>query len=298
MSNGFVFVLDKAILGTGGSIAKPAKYAGYSGLVAAGAAALLLFGYAPPTLFIMGWSLVAGVLWVAALWLFFVGLKFGEPSRIVPIIGSAVPLFTLLIAATFLGERLAGGEILAVLFLIAGGALLSIRLKGVSGVPIKALAGAVFGGAAFAGHFALTKFLYDNFDPFLAAFSYVRLGVGIVAALLLLWLWVTSPKKKKRTARASKAKKKRTALVATAFVSSKVIGTGALVLQNYAISLGSVTIVNALQGTQYVFVLLLAGVVSTRWPKLFREELGRVALMQKIAGILLVSVGLILILDL
>lgn len=295
IANGLVFVVDKSLLKSGGSISNPARYAAYSGLVAGGAAALLPFGYAAPNAFVIWWSLLAGVLWVTALWLFFIGLKFGEASRVVPVIGSAVPLFTFLFAAVFLGERLGAGEMAAVGLLVGGGALLSIQFKGTQGLPLRALMGAVLGGAAFAAHFALAKFIYDRFDPFLAGFAYVRLGTGAAALLLILWLWISGGRVKQPASTTKKAKRRRTA-VAAVFFGNKLLGTGALVLQNYAISLGSVTIVNALQGTQYAFVFLLAILISWRWPHLFREELHRVALMQKVSGILLVSLGLLFLL--
>jgi len=98
--NAFVFVIDKSLLGSEGKIGQPARYAAYSGLVAGGAFVLLFFAYASPTPFIVGWSLLLGVFWVVALWLFFISLKHGEASRVVPIIGSAVPLFTLLFAVS------------------------------------------------------------------------------------------------------------------------------------------------------------------------------------------------------
>ena len=78
------------------------------------------------------------------------------------------------------------------------------------------------------------------------------------------------------------------------FVANKALAAGAFILLNYAISLGSVTVVNALQGTQYVWLLLLAAAVSAGWPKLFREELSRVAVWQKVAGVVLVSLGVAL----
>lgn len=83
-------------------------------------------------------------------------------------------------------------------------------------------------------------------------------------------------------------------MVASVFMANKALAAGAFILLNYAISLGSVTVANALQGTQYVFLLLLATAVSVGWPKLFREELSRMAVWQKVSGIVLVSLGVVL----
>ena len=55
------------------------------------------------------------------------------------------------------------------------------------------------------------------------------------------------------------------------FTLNKILAASAFLLQSYAISLGSVTAVNALQGTQYVFLLGLTAVVSLWFPKLFHE---------------------------
>lgn len=292
--NAVVFVIDKGLLATSGVISQPARYAAYSGLVAAGAVVVLPFAYRPPNAFVLWWSLAAGICWVLALWLFFVGLKYGEASRAVPITGSAVPLFTLILAVTFLGERLAASQIIGVVGLIIGGALLSIPLSGTRGLLGWPLMAAIGGGAAFAAYFAIVDFVYDRFDPFLAAFAYTRLGVGVAALGLFICVRVFG-KESKQLQRKSRRKKLAQAawVVPVAFILSKGIGTLALILQNWAIDLGSVTVVNALQGTQYIVLLSLAALVSVKFPRLFREELRRIALVQKIGGIMLIALGLI-----
>ena len=292
--NATVFVVDKGLLGQRHSVVgRPAWYAAYSGLVAAGAGLLLLYQFVPLTLPIAGWSLLAGGLWVVALWFFFRALQGGEPSRVVPIAGSAVPVFTWLIATVFLAEQLTGHELLGVGVLILGGLLLSVRWHAHQGLPPSVLAAALASGAAFAGHFAITKYVYDFSESFLALFAYIRLGVGVWAALLLLALWW------QRRKPASRPPQRRaglgTAGIVWVFVASKSIGMVALLLQNYAIAQGSVTVVNALQGTQYLFILLLALALSRWAPQFVREELHRVALLQKIGGIVAVTLGLVLV---
>jgi drug/metabolite transporter (DMT)-like permease len=225
---------------------------------------------------------------MAALWLFFVALKYGEPSRVVPLVGSSVPVATLILAVLFLNEQLAAQQLLAIALLIGGGIVLSIKLGG--GAPLWKLGSftAVASGAAFAGHFAVTKYIYTLPAPFVALFAYVRIGVGVWALLLLLLLWHRQPAKRARRTKAQWA----IGGIAAAFVISKVVGMAALLLQNYAIAIGSVSVVNALQGAQYFFVLVLALIFSHWAPKFFREEVSRVALAQKIIGIACITVGL------
>ena len=295
-----VFTVDKSLLSSGNSVVgNPAKYAALSGLAAAGAAVVLPFGFALPNEFVVAWSLAGGICWVAALWLFFIALKEGESSRVVPLAGSAVPVFTLVIAATFLGEALSGQQLWAVAALIAGGALLSIELKGTARLPRRVLLAAVGSGLAFATYFVIVDALYERFGPFVAAFAYSRLGVGLVALLLLIQVLQREQATGRRPAKRSSAKRSSTLaraglVIGLAFIGSKVLAAVALILQNYAIKEGSVTVVNALQGTQYAFLLLLAFIISYQFPKLFKEELGRVAVGQKIAGIAVIGLGLML----
>lgn len=296
--NGLVFIVDKGLLGTESGAGDPKRLAFYSGLLSALAIVLVALDFAPPTGFVVLWSLIAGVLFVSALWLFFTALDSDETSRVVPITGSAVPLFTLLFAVLFLGEVLSGRQLLAVLLLILGGAVLSMQLRQTRGLSFRALWTSIAAGAAFAAYFAVVKYLYDSFQPFWSAFAYSRLGVGIAALVLLgpiVWSSRSRTQVKAKPA-ASKRRRKTLQYIAGAFFGSKVLGTAMFILQNYAISLGSVTVVNALQGTQYLFVLLVAALMSRLLPKLFREELHRVALMQKVAGISLISFGLMLVL--
>jgi drug/metabolite transporter (DMT)-like permease len=291
--NALVFVVDKSLLGSNQPISQPVRYAFYSGLLAGAAGLLLLVPsfFAPVTMFVVGVSTVAGLFHLLALLFFFTALKGGEPSRVVPIAGSVVPLFTFLFAATALGEVLAVRHIGAVALLIVGGGLLSLRLKSARGISGRVLFAAVFSGVFFAAYFAAIKFLYDLADPFLAVFAYSRLIEAALALVLFGPVVLLSSPQRKRRVSPSLAY---SGAVPAVFVANKILAAAAFLLQSYAISLGSVTIVNALQGTQYVALLLLAATVSVWWPWLYREEFSRVALWQKVSGIALVSGGITL----
>lgn len=316
--NALVFVVDKSLLGGKSRVSDPLRYTFYSAALAGAAVVLLALDYVPLTMFVVGWSALAAVLYVAALWVFFAALKKGEPSRVVPISGSAVPAFTLLLAATFLGEVLSGRHWLAVLLLLAGGVLLSVRWRGVKGLSAGVLAGAVASGLLFAGYYAVMKHVYMNTDSFLAVFAYSRvvqavLAVGVFGSWLLLsrrgvrdFYKIPPNPPLSRGALIPAGKRApldkggqggvggRRGVLAVVFIANKTLAAGAFILLNWAISLGSVTVANALQGTQYMFLLLLAAAVSVWWPKLFREELSRVAVWQKVGGIGLISLGVAL----
>ncbi|MAF81111.1 hypothetical protein CL628_03820 [bacterium] len=296
VGNAFVFIIDKTLLTGDNRISNPLRMAYYTGLLSILAVVLLPFVPDLPTVWLLTWSTIASAFFLGALWVFFAALKTDEPTRVVPVIGSAVPLFTLLFAVAFLGERLTGLQILGVIVLIVGGVLLSISIKGVRGLSRQTIWLTLFGGILFAAHFATIKYIYNGYPSFLGAFMYSRLTMTLVAVLFmgpLLWILKKSPRPRRQK---SAANHQKTAVVTSLFIGNKALGAGTVLLQNYAISLGSVTVVNALQGTQYLVLLVLAIAVSRWWPHLWAEELKRVALWQKLSGIILVSSGLALIL--
>ena len=76
------------------------------------------------------------------------------------------------------------------------------------------------------------------------------------------------------------------------YYGARVSGGLAGLLQNYAISLGSVTLVNAMQGTQYAFLLVMAILLSRYYPRVLKEQISFAIFLQKIAAIILISGGL------
>ena len=56
--------------------------------------------------------------------------------------------------------------------------------------------------------------------------------------------------------------------------------------------MGNVSLINSLQGAQYIFLMFIVFFISTKFPKIMREELGGGVLMQKILGTILVTIGL------
>ncbi len=292
--NAAVYIIDKSLLGTKTFIGSPSKYTALSGIMAGSAGILLLFTPVLPGWWLTGWSLIAGLLWVAGLWFFYSALKMGEASRVVPLAGSTVPLFTWLFAEGSIGEALNGVAIGGVIALLLGGALLVISWRGTRRLPSRTVWLALVSSAAFAGYFVTMKNIYSHVPSFLIAFAYSRVGVGFIGLCLLLALLLIGEKSKHSHTRTARHKK-RLAMVGGALIGGKIMGAGALIMQNYAVLLGSVTVVSSLQGVQFALVLLLAALVSRRWPGLFREELTRTAWWQKVVGITLVSLGVVLV---
>ena len=71
-------------------------------------------------------------------------------------------------------------------------------------------------------------------------------------------------------------------------------GLGAFggILQNYAVALGSVSLVASLQGLQYALLLVLVAVVTFFYPHILKEEYSRKIAMKKIVSVVLIGLGL------
>lgn len=293
LANGAVFIIDKSLLEGKSTLRKPLHYALYSAVLAGLAIVLLPFTHIVTSPFVLWWSVAAGVTHIAALFLFFTAMRFGEPSRVVPITGSSVPLFTVLFAVLFLGEVFTLWQFLGIALLIVGGGMLSIkRIENRKGAQISwgSLGVSLMAGVLFAVYFVVTKYIYAYAnDEFLSVFMTTRIMEAIIALVaIILFIGIRMPRRVKR-------KRSGDANAHIIFFSNKLLAAGAFMLQTYAISLGSVSVVNALQGVQFAVVFLLAILFSRMFPRVFREEVQTGALIQKGMGIILVSIGVTLI---
>jgi drug/metabolite transporter (DMT)-like permease len=282
-----VFVIDKFLLSK--TALRPIAYAFYVGLLGGFALLLIPFGFSvPPAGQIMA-SFIAGFLFVLAILFFYKTIQIGEISRITPIVGGAVPLFTLILTYSFLGERLAISQLVAFFLLVLGGIIMfwprkeKIISKVVKAPLAKKLTLAIIAALFFAGSFVLTKFIFTE-QSFINGFIWIRMG-GFLGAWLLFF-WPGSRQIIFKTTKIIKVKS------VGLLISNKTLSALAFILLNYAIFLGSVTLVNSLQGVQYVFLLIVALFLSKKFPQILKEQIGQGAILQKIIAILFIGLGL------
>ena len=283
-----VFLVDKYLLT--GPIPSPKVYAFYVGVLEVLILAIIPFvGFYVPAPFQVFLSLVAGGIYVLAILYFFRGLQIFEPSRIVPAVGGLIPIFSLFFV--FLLSK--GNDIpelssfFALFLLVIGTILITYEKKKI--ITLNSLKISVVAALLFGLHFVLIKYVYID-QSFWNGFIWIRIG-GAITALLFLF---------SRDMRESLFKQKiglrrKTAAI---FISNQVAGAGGGILQNWAIALAplaSVSLVPALQGTQYVFLLAIAAFISFKFPRFLKEKISRDVLLQKIIAILLIGGGLVLI---
>src|SRR3989338_2657902 len=110
-------VIDKFLLTR--AVKHPAAYAFYTGITGFLTWFLIPFGLqfiGPVDLAI---AIVGGASFIVALVFLYIATRETSISRLLPIEGGFVPVFTLVFAYTFLGERLSGEQMLAFAFLVA-----------------------------------------------------------------------------------------------------------------------------------------------------------------------------------
>ena len=283
-----VFVIDKYLFSH--THLKPATYAFYVGAFGGLAIFLIPFGF---SIFPIGQiiiSLLSGIAFVFAIFFFYKSIQLGEVSRITPIIGGLIPLFTFILTYFLLNERLTSNQLIAFSFLVLGGVIMAWprkQVRTISGLVktslLRRLPVAILAAFFFAVSYVLTKIIFIQ-QPFIDGFIWIRLG-GVLGAILLFSL----PFTRKIILETSKEVKLKTGELA---VFNKIMSGIAFIFLNYAIFLGSVTLINALQGVQYIFLLILALFLSKRFPEIMREQINQSAIFQKVIAILFVIFGL------
>jgi hypothetical protein len=114
-------------------------------------------------------------------------------------------------------------------------------------------------------------------------------------AKLRLALLAGQPAKLRLALLAGQPAKLRLALLAgSLLVFNKILAGTAFVFLNYAISLGSVVLVNAMQGMQYVFLLCLTVFFAKTRPHILEEEINWPLFGQKFLAVILIGIGLLI----
>lgn len=304
--NAGIYVADKFLLSK--KIHSSITYAFFVGIWSIFNIALLVFDPWLPGLRELLVDLLAGILFLVTLIFWYKALHQSEATRVVPIVGALIPIFSFLFSYIFLGYSLTERQLLSFIILIIGGILISVKytrfwmlkevwrkFRSIFGDilgPIHAryrptrrlIINSVTSALFFALYYVLIKYIYLH-QPFIGGFVWSRLGT-FIGVMFLLFV----PDWRRLIIKHQKGVKTPKNLIF--FLSIRILAALAFIMLNWAISLGDVALVNSLQGVQYVFLMLLVLFLSTKFPKILKEELGGGVLLQKIIGVVLISLGL------
>jgi len=284
--NAVVMIIDKHLVSN--TVLKPVAYTFYSGIFQIlFLIAIPIYGFACPEARYAVLGVLIGVLFILALLIFYKAMRLSAASRVIPVVGGAVPIFTFFLSYIFLGERLTLWQMVAFALLVLGGVIISSRFNNGKIAIIKGFSFAVLAGFLFAVYYTATKFLFLSM-PFFEGFIILQVG-GFLGSLMLL----ISASNRKAIFSTSQTVKKKTAYL---FIPNKIIAALAAIMIFYAISIeeSSVAIINSLQASQYVFLLVLTIFLSKKLPDLYNEQTDKKTIMQKLLAIGLIGLGLAL----
>lgn len=280
--NALSAVVDKILISK--RISNPAVYVFFISLLGLLGLVLAPWGFSLISWWYLFVSLIAGISFALALLYLFKSLKIAESSRVTPFIGGFSPVFVFIFSFFLLGERLDSKQIMAFVIIILGTVLISLGKTGKPN-PRRAYWLAFFSAFFFGLSYALTKYLFNNLS-FVNAFVWLRLTTFLGALLLLL----RAQNRRDIFHQDTKTMRQSGPL----FLFGQLCGAASFLLINYAISLASVTLVNALQGLQYAFLLVLVLILFKWRPNLLEEKIKGWVLVQKILAIILIGWGLFL----
>jgi drug/metabolite transporter (DMT)-like permease len=251
-----------------------------------------------PGFYFFAFNIFVGLLFPLCLFFMFKALKEGDTSKVDVLIGGIIPIFTIIGSFVFFGERFFLHQWLGIFSLILGTIFLAL-VSGQGGYQALlrskrafylSLVSAIF----FAVFFLGTKFAYNHQD-FASAFIWIRMGAVLGALIMItdkharqeifagLYL-----KKSESSAKSPKRKKRNKVLI----FGNQALGAVGFILQNYAISFGSVAVVNALQGVQYAFLLIIGWLLTIFHPHIIKEDISDKIILRKVLAIALISIGL------
>lgn len=279
----FTGVADKFLVSK--VVRQPVAYAFYTAVTGPFSLALLPFGGQILKLGDMIVALLAGVCFIIGIYFSYSAIGKTSVSRVVPIQAGLGPLFTLILSYFILAERLSLVQASGFFFLVMGAVLISFRHEEAGWMP-KAFFQAALSALFFALTSVLTKYTF-NHSNYITGLVWPSVGFVIPLAFIL-------PFRANRKAifNAPKDAGKRNIAL---YYSSRATGTVGGFLQKYAIKLGSVAVVNSLQGVQFAFLLILTTFFSIYYPKVLKERIDQATITLKLSAIAAISIGLFLI---
>jgi len=286
--NAVTALFDKYLLA--GRIKEPVVYAFFVSVLSLFAVVLIPFGYQP-----IPWQtsvvfLISGILFLYGLVAFYNAVKRSEISRVAPLVGITISIIAGVASLAFgpaANLSFSPGHFLSLLMLLSGAFLVAFDL------PLKKndalMKSTLLAGVLMALSLLFLKTGYRNAD-FVNGLIWSRLGF-IVGGFSLFII----PEYRRailENTRHLSSSNKRDVTTGALFLLNKVFGAAATFLLTYAVFLGPVTFVQALNGIQYAFVLFLAIPLAIKFPKIFGERLYFWDWFQKAAAITLIGLGM------
>lgn len=280
--NAVSIIIDKILLVK--KLPNPALYVFYISLFSLAVLLLAPFTTFPnlnPFLIASG----STILWTLGAYFMFKALKNGEAARVIPVIGTLIPVILLWMSALSGVVNLT--EVWAVLILLSGLVFLIFPyFKGKFSKEELVLE--ITSALLFANSYFLLKIAYDS-SSFLSIFVYSRL---ILIPIILIIILIPFLRKKIFTNHTQTPSLSLFSKTGFLLFIGQAAGGGSQILLTFAISLASPAVVNSIQGIQYVFLFILSLFLAKKFPTAFGEKITKIDLIGKVIGIIFIFFGL------
>jgi uncharacterized membrane protein len=273
--NAVAFIIDKHLLAS--SIPKPFAYAFGVSLLSILSLVLIPFGVLWPGLPYLLVALASGGAFFIALIFLYKSIRLSDVSVASTNVATISAICTYFFSTLILGDQLTINNEFAFGLLVLG--IFSLGLVKKEIFKFSLLSG-IFMGLSM----VLLKWTFNSSD-FINGIFWTRIGfLGSAFAVL-----VSGTARKEIFNSFHNAPSSSLFL----FVLNKIIAGTGFIIYYYAISLGSVSLINALLGTQFVFIFILAIVFRQKISGISENLSGKI-LFEKITGVVLIGLGFLM----
>ena len=273
--NAIVFIIDKYLLG--GQIPKYHAYAFGVSILSIASLLLIPFGVSWQGFSYFLIAVSSGAAFFVGLIFFYKVIKQSDISVAATQVGTITAVFTYIFSVIILNDIPSFINLLSFVFFVLGIYLLGQTKKRVF---ISAVMAGLFGGI----YFVLMKHLFNS-SGFVNGLFWTRIGFIGAAFCSLLSREIRQEIVFSLKHASGKSK--------FLFVFNKFLaGTGFVILY-ISISLGNVSLVNALLGVQFLFIFLLALIFGKKVTEI-KEKLSNKILISKTVGIISIGIGFLL----
>lgn len=276
--NAVIVLFDKYLLNSDRGISKPVVYAFYVSILSGVVIVLVPFGgISWPSNTVIILSIATAISYIFSIYFLYSALKITDASDVAPVAGAMSAISAFVFAHIWLSQDLPLSFITAFIFLIIGTLLIShFRFNSISFAYVFA-AGILFGISAF-----LIKLIFLQ-TTFINGFFWSRM-TNVIGALFLLLI----PANYSAIVHGLRHSTSGTKWLVTG---NKALSGISFLFIMLAIQMGSVSIVNALSGLQFVFLLTFAYFCVNKFPSVFAGEIHPHKFNHKLYGVIFILYG-------
>lgn len=281
-------VIDKTVLTD--YVTNPVVVTFFTGVFGALFALILLpLGYVQiPSTFVLGISILLGIVYMAPIYFYMKGMTLEEVSRVIPIMNIS-PVFVVILGAIFLNEVFTLQKYLGMFLAITGSVMVASKRFGKKFFHLEANKAywLIFTGTFIFAAYAVSIRWILNFSDFWNIFFWSRMGGLIPVGFFLLH-------QNTREQVISVVNSIRESKVEYMAISELMNDLGVL-SQTVALGLGAAALVQTAASIQPLFVLIFVGTLNYVWNKDLGDDLSRKAVAVKTISAIMIIIGIYLI---